>query len=91
MALHMAVASDNIEVIKLLLEAGADINLQDADAWTCLWWLKSPEAARYLLSRGADPSIPGDCGSLPEDWDSLPLAIRDILQQHRLAKEQKVD
>ena len=39
LTLHMAVSSDKIEVVKLLLDAGADINLEDADCWTCLWWL----------------------------------------------------
>jgi ankyrin repeat protein len=85
MALHMAVYSDEIEVVKLLLDAGADINLQDADCWTCLWWLKSPEMAAYLLSRGADPSIQGDNEDLPEDWiGHIPEPVRDILKQHRL-------
>ena len=91
MALHMAVYSDKTEVVKLLLDAGADINLEDADCWTCLWWLKSPEMTEYLLGRGADPSIPGDCDQLPEDQDSIPAPVRDILKQHRLASQQSAD
>ncbi len=88
-AIHTAVCRDNIEIVRLLLEAGADINAQDADQWTCLWWLRSTEKASFLLSKGADPSIPADTmigcpDQLPEDWDTIPEIVRNLLRAHRL-------
>ncbi len=90
LALHMAVAGDKLEIVKLVLEAGADINLQDADGLTCLWWLKSIEIAAFLLRRGADPSISA-YNTLPENHDSIPEAIRKMLLQHRIGNSQKIE
>lgn len=88
-AIHMGVCSDNIEVVRLLLDSGADINTTDVDGWTCLWWLKSAAMATFLLNHGADPSIPGwgmidEPDDLPEDHEEIPVAARDLLRVHRL-------
>ena len=88
-AIHMGVCSDNIEVVRLLLESGADINTTDVDGWTCLWWLKSAVMATFLLNHGADPSIPAwgmidERDDLPEEYEEIPVAARDLLRGHRL-------
>lgn len=92
----MAVCSDNTEVVRLLIEAGADINAQDGDRWTCLCWVKSLEMATFLLAHGADPSIPtwrtiGELGPFPEDCESIPEAARDLMRAHRLKAPQSQD
>lgn len=91
-AIHSAVCSNKIEVVRLLLEAGADINAQDGDKWTCLWWVRSLEMAAFLLNHGADPSIPaweftGEPGPFPEDFESIPNPARDLMRAHRLKSE----
>jgi ankyrin repeat protein len=62
--LHYAVEKEDFRISKLLLESGADINAHDREhigetplgrvADTC-----TPEMARFLVERGADPTIPG--------------------------------
>lgn len=59
-ALHFAAALGNEDMARLLLEAGADPNLQDREGYTCMHM-----AAGYshtgtlavLLERGANPEI----------------------------------
>ena len=62
--LHYAVEREDFRISKLLLEIGADFNAHDCKhigetplgrvADTC-----TPEMARFLVERGADPTIPG--------------------------------
>jgi ankyrin repeat protein len=82
-ALFSAVSSDSLECVRLLLDAGADVNAQDVDGWTCLWHVRSVPMARMLLERGADPSIFDQCGGFPEDW-SLPLEVSALYMKARL-------
>ena len=35
-ALHQAVLDNNLAVVKILINHGSDINLQDEDSWTAL-------------------------------------------------------
>ncbi len=95
-AIHMAVCSDNPGIARLLLQAGANINAQDGDRWTCLWWARSSEMAAFLLDHGADPSIPawqttGEPGPFPEEFESIPGAARDLMRTHRLKALQSQD
>lgn len=62
--LHYAVEREDFRISELLLQSGADINANDTGhigetplgrvAATC-----TPEMARFLVERGADPTIPG--------------------------------
>jgi len=89
-ALFAAVSSDNLECIRLLLDAGADVNATDCDGWTCLFHLRSEPAARYLLERGAGAGISDQCGGLPEDWERIPIGVRRMLREWRTT-HQKFD
>lgn len=53
--LHLAVIRDNIEIMQLLLQHGANPDAQDVDGYTPLFSVKSLEAAHMLLMAGADP------------------------------------
>lgn len=83
-ALFAAVSSDNIECVRLLLQAGADVNATDCDGWTCLFHLRSETVAQFLLDNGASPEISDQCGGLPEDWAGIPIAVRKLLEDWRL-------
>jgi ankyrin repeat protein len=82
-ALFAAVSSDSFECVSLLLKSGADVNATDFDGWTCLFHLRSEQVAQYLLEHGADPSISDQCDGLPEDWESIPISIREMLRENR--------
>lgn len=84
-ALFTAVTGDNLECVRLLLDAGADVNATDCDGWTCLFHLRSERVADFLLERGADPGITDQCGGFPEDWARIPLAVRQKLRATRTA------
>lgn len=58
-ALHYAAASGSLKAVKILLDAGADINAKSANGTTPLMMAareNKEEVARFLLSKGADPS-----------------------------------
>ncbi|RUT95309.1 ankyrin repeat domain-containing protein [Mesorhizobium sp. USDA-HM6] len=51
---------DRLEVVRLLLEHGADPNMRGLNDWTPLHYavsLRDAEAIRLLLASGADPSL----------------------------------
>ncbi|XP_004560737.2 protein phosphatase 1 regulatory subunit 27 [Maylandia zebra] len=69
-ALHEAVLTGNLEVVKLLLKYGADVHQRDEDGWTPLHMACSdgyPEIARYLLSMGASTEAENENGEKPAD------------------------
>lgn len=83
-ALFAAVSSDSIDCLRLLLQAGADVNATDCDGWTCLFHLRSETVAQFLLDNGASPGTSDQCGGLPEDWSSVPITVRKMLKDWRL-------
>ncbi|XP_029015075.1 protein phosphatase 1 regulatory subunit 27 [Betta splendens] len=69
-ALHEAVLTGNLEVVKLLMKYGADIHQRDEDGWTPLHMACSdgyPEIARYLLAMGASAEAENESGEKPAD------------------------
>lgn len=88
-ALFAAVASDSIECVQLLLDAGASVHASDGDdaGRSCLFNLRSESIALLLLDKDANPGAADECGILPEDWEQIPIAVRDLLRTLRLAHE----
>ncbi|XP_057673893.1 protein phosphatase 1 regulatory subunit 27 [Corythoichthys intestinalis] len=69
-ALHEAVLTGNLEVVKLLVKYGADVHQKDEDGWTPLHMACSdgfPEIASYLLSLGASTEAENENGEKPTD------------------------
>ena len=71
-ALVYAARSNDIETVKVLLEAGADVNQVTGYGWSPLLVATQNryyKLAAYLLDRGADPNLPNKGG-----WTPLYLA-----------------
>jgi uncharacterized protein len=65
-ALHAAVAGGKLEIVKAVLEAGADPNAQQQSGFRPIHeaGMKANRAlAELLLAHGADPSLPNDAGT----------------------------
>lgn len=60
--LSVAVKEDNIDIIKLLVDSGADVNCDDGDALRTAYYLKPChwyQISLYLIEKGADINYPG--------------------------------
>ena len=75
-ALHQAVLKNNVEIVQLLLESGADLEIRARDEfkgtpliWAAYWGLY--EMVKLLLEEGADVNIPDSYGSTPLDAASV--------------------
>jgi ankyrin repeat protein len=66
-ALHFCASRNHPEIARMLIDAGADLNIQDTDDdWTALHWCaihNHPEIAKMLIDAGADLNIQDTDGS----------------------------
>ncbi|XP_072886476.1 protein phosphatase 1 regulatory subunit 12A-like isoform X2 [Hemitrygon akajei] len=88
-ALHVAAAKGYLEVLKLLIQAGYDVNIKDNDGWTPLHaaahWCKE-EACRILIENFSDMDAVNKVGQTPFD-----LADESILEHlEELQKKQNI-
>jgi len=61
-----AAAFGNLEIFRILLDAGADVNAtNESKATALLWAARQPEKARLLIERGADPNAKSKQGFTP--------------------------
>jgi ankyrin repeat protein len=63
--LHAATAGKSMDVVRLLVEAGAPVNVKQQNGWTPLHAAvqhKDLEMTRYLVAHGADPKAQNDEG-----------------------------
>ena len=67
-ALHAALAGRRADVVKILLDAGADVNAKQHGGWTPLHAAAANgdrALVDLLLARGAKPSLANDAGATP--------------------------
>ena len=92
-ALHIAVIRQHIEVVRLLIASGVDVNAKDSKGWTPLHWARSVEIARLLVESGANIEAKDDGGCVPLDWagheKNMPVVIykHDIVRRSRYAPD----
>jgi hypothetical protein len=82
-ALHLAALRDDLAMIELLLEAGADVNAKGAKGWTPLYYagsIDSKEASIALLENGASRDALNDASQKPEQ--TAKLFTRKVIQQY---------
>ncbi|MYF35718.1 MAG: hypothetical protein F4226_02670 [Synechococcus sp. SB0678_bin_12] len=82
--LHWAAAfSETPEVVKMLLDAGADPKARDADGRTPLHWAKTPEVVKALLDAGADLEARAEHGWTLLHWaaafSETPAVVKVLL------------
>ncbi len=76
--INYAALRGDVEIIQLLIDAGADVNRKNKDGNTALHsaaFFGQAEAFEMLLDSGADPSIRNNDGAVPEmslaaNWDT---------------------
>lgn len=73
-ALHECVRKEKMEMMKLLVDSGANLEMQDVDGETPVFVAstsQNPELIKVLLNAGANPNAQGEDG-----WSSLMMAAR---------------
>ncbi|XP_060534769.1 protein phosphatase 1 regulatory subunit 12C isoform X7 [Cylas formicarius] len=90
-ALHVAAAKGYLDVIRLLLQCGADIDAQDVDGWTAMHaaahWGQE-EACRLLVDNLADMEAKNFVGQTPFDLaDSDMLGVLEELRKKQNKEE----
>lgn len=66
-ALHTALGNDHLDIAEALIAAGFDINQQDVDGWSPLFFCRSRKAIAMLVDAGADQSLEDDIGETAQE------------------------
>jgi ankyrin repeat protein len=92
--LHFAARHGTAEIVKLVIDAGADVNSKDYEGWTPLHYAalrENSSAINLLLAAGADPFIKDNGNHTPffyasnqEIMDLLDLNIVDVKEPEYL-------
>uniref|UniRef100_UPI00398EF75F protein phosphatase 1 regulatory subunit 12A-like isoform X5 n=1 Tax=Pristiophorus japonicus TaxID=55135 RepID=UPI00398EF75F len=93
-ALHVAAAKGYLEVLKLLIQAGYDVNIKDNDGWTPLHaaahWYKE-EACRILVESFSDMEAVNKVGQTPFDLadESIVEHLEELQKKQNILRTEK--
>ncbi|KAG2187588.1 hypothetical protein INT44_005277 [Umbelopsis vinacea] len=82
--LHAAASYGHLDVIEYLISQGGNIDIEDFDGDTPLFVVESPEAAKFLIEKGADASHRNHEGTTPainaasEGWREVAEEIAKV-------------
>ncbi|KAF1806435.1 ankyrin repeat-containing domain protein [Mucor lusitanicus] len=96
-AMHAAVSYNQIEMVKLLIEKGANVNIEDFEKDTPLYVAENVEMAQLLLDNGADPKHTNEDGITPaltaleEGWEEVAQFLANITKEVLPTAEEETD
>ncbi|KAG1095040.1 hypothetical protein G6F42_018628 [Rhizopus arrhizus] len=94
-AMHAAVSYNQIEMVKLLIEKGANVNIEDFEKDTPLYVAENVEMAQLLLDNGADPKHINEDGITPaltaleEGWEEVAQFLANITKEKTEKQQQQ--
>ncbi|KAG0787972.1 hypothetical protein G6F17_001067 [Rhizopus arrhizus] len=94
-AMHAAVSYNQPDIVKYLIEKGADVNVEDFEKDTPLFVAETVEMAQILLDRGADPKRVNEEGFTPaatalqEGWTEVAEHLASITKEVLVPKEEQ--
>ncbi|GAN11408.1 ankyrin [Mucor ambiguus] len=96
-AMHAAVSYNQMEMVKLLIEKGANVNIEDFEKDTPLYVAENVEMAQLLLDNGADPKHINEDGITPaltaleEGWEEVAQFLANITKEVLPTTEEEID
>lgn len=92
---HAAVSYNQLEIVRYLLEKGANVNVEDFERDTPLYVAETVEMAQLLLDHGADPRKVNEDGvspartALQEGWEEVAHLLAKITGEELSNEEEE--
>ena len=80
-ALHYAANHKNPDLVKILLERGADVHAEDSEGRTPLFYCETAQSAALLIQAGADVDAIDNDGNAPIHTAAATRGRAEVLQQ----------
>lgn len=86
-ALHMAIKQRDFEIVRFLVESGAEVNIQDGLGFSPLYYAVVQnlyDISKYLLKHEANPNLQNHIGNAPLHQIAFKgkLELMDLLLEH---------
>ena len=85
--IHYAV--NNLEMLKLLVKRGADVNVQNSSGVSPLWWCQNPKCRKFLIKNGATTSTTNNFN--PKTEAMMRRQFQEQLDQGNIKPKRKTE